>query len=424
MTRAAALVVLLTFAAPPVATEQQTIRRDVSPAPSSAAPPGQPPLPALPADAQRLLDQLKQDQAGVIEQLRLVQLAYRDGGHAEEAAAIAAHVRVMLQRAPPVTGVVSVDLVNDGLPGRDEPIRMSLFRQRVGETLSFAIRGRSDQSVWGTATYTDDSALETAAVHVGILLPGQTGIVKVRVLPGQDKYEGTRQNDVQSNAYGRHDGSYRFMAVAVLVPSRTASLSSYRDLVGHAITLPVVGSTSGSVWGSDIFTDDSSLAAAAVHSGALAAGEFGFVKVTLLPGQSRYEGSARNGVTSQTYDGFDGSFRVEPASQPWTVQLPGGEDASRLVSMNGMRGRTDLSFVVQTVGAAAGPLWGTNIYTDDSSIAAAAVHAGLLKAGELGFIRVTIVPGRDSYPASERNGVKSQPFGAWQGSFRLERVAK
>jgi hypothetical protein len=201
-------------------------------------------------------------------------------------------------------------------------------------------------------------------------------------------------------------------------------LSSYRDLVGMSVTLPVVGTTSGSVWGSDIYTDDSSVAAAAVHAGVVSAGEFAFVKVTLLPGQAHYDAVTRNGVASQTYDGWQGSFRVESAMQPWTVQLPGGEDASPLVPMSTMRGRPDISFVVQAVGVASGQLWGTGVYTDDSSIGAAAVHAGLLKPGEIGFLRVTMLPGRETYAASDRNGVKSQPFGAYQGSFRLERVSK
>ena len=79
---------------------------------------------------------------------------------------------------------------------------------------------------------------------------------------------------------------------------------------------------------------------------------------------------------------------------------------------------------MQVVGAASGPVWGTGAYTDDSSIAAAAVHAGLLKPGELGFVRVTVEAGRDSYEASERNGIKTSPFGKFDGSFRLGRVTR
>ena len=394
------------------------------PPPRAAGAPPQPALPPLTADAQRLVDQWKEQHASIIEQLRFLQQTYRDTGHAEDAAAIAAQVRMLQQRIQIVSGNATFDLVNEGLPTRDVPVAMSSFRDRAGETLSFAIRGRDDQPVWGTTTYTDDSGLETAAVHAGLLRPGQTGIVKVRPLPGQDRYEAANQNGVQSSTYALHRGSYRFGGVSLAVRPRSSSLSSYRDLVGHAITVPAVGTVSGSVWGSDIYTDDSSPGAAAVHAGVLSVGEFGFLKITLLPGQARYEGSPRYGVMSQSFGGFDGSFRVERAQEPWTVELPGGEDASRLVQPSALRGRPGSSFIVQVVGSASGSVWGTGTYTDDSSIAVAAVHAGLLKPGELGFVRVTVGPGRESYAASEGNGVRSQAYGPFDGSFRLERVAK
>jgi hypothetical protein len=407
----------------PVLAQQPPQVRDLQPRPAGPAP-GQPALPRLTADAQRLVDQWKQEQASLIEQLRFLQLTYRDSGHAEEAAAVAANVRLLQMRVPALPGTATPELVNEGLPTRDLPVSISAFRDRAGETLSFAIRGRDDQPVWGTSTYTDDSGFETAAVHAGLLRAGQSGIVKVRPLPGQDKYLASEQNGIQSSAYAQQRGSFQFVSVSVIKPSRSSSLSSYRDLVGYAVTIPVIGALAGYVWGTDVYTDDSSAAAAAVHAGVIAAGEFAFVKISLMPGQPRYDGSVRYAVTSQSFGAFDGSFRVERAPEPWTVQLPGGEDASRLVPMNALRGRPGTSFVVQVVGAAAGPVYGTGAYTDDSSIAAAAVHAGLLKPGELGFVRVTTEAGRESYAGSERNGIKSAPFGKWDGSFRLERVAK
>jgi len=405
---------------PPGQTGQVTVIRERA----SVPPPQGSPLPPLSQDAQLLIDRLKQDQSAIVEQLRYLQQTYRDAGRAEDAAAIAAQVRLIVQRPqqPPPVGVTA-ELVNEGLPLRDQPVFMSAYRAHLGETLSFAIRGRADQSVWGTAVYTDDSGLETAAVHAGLLRAGQAGIVKVRVLPGQDRYDASDQNGVRTAAYLRHaEGSYRFTAVAAETPTRSSSLASLRDLVGQSVVLPAVGTVGGGVWGTDIYTDDSALGAAAVHAGVLRPGEFGFVKVTLLPGQRHYDGSPRGGVTSQSYEDWEGSFRVEFAPQPWVVQLPGGEDASRIVQMQMLRGRTGLSFVVQVVGASAGPVWGSGIYTDDSSIAAAAVHAGVLKPGELGFIRVTIAEGRDSYESAQRNGITSQPYEKWEGSFRLERV--
>src|SRR4029453_6984854 len=129
------------LAAVPAEAQQPPVRPDLPPRAAGAVP-ARPPLPPLSAEAQRLVDQWKKEQASIIEQLRFLQLTYRDGGHAEDAAAIAAQVRLMQQRSTVVSGGVTTDLVNEGLPTRDEPVAMSSFRGRTGETFSFAVRGR------------------------------------------------------------------------------------------------------------------------------------------------------------------------------------------------------------------------------------------------------------------------------------------
>src|SRR5262245_2780157 len=50
------------------------------------------------------------------------------------------------------------------------------------------------------------------------------------------------------------------------------------------------------------------------------------------------------------------------------------------------------SFFFQVTGEASGPLWGTDIYTSDSSLGITCVHAGLLQVGETGVVKVTMVP--------------------------------
>lgn len=62
-------------------------------------------------------------------------------------------------------------------------------------------------------------------------------------------------------------------------------------------------------------------------------------------------------------------------------------------------------------------LWGTGTYTDDSSICTAAVHSGLITTRSGGKVTIGIRPGAASYAGSTRNGVKSNAYGKWQGSF-------
>lgn len=69
--------------------------------------------------------------------------------------------------------------------------------------------------------------------------------------------------------------------------------------------------------------------------------------------------------------------------------------------------------------AGGGPrnVWGTDVYTDDSSICIAAVHAGLITFAAGGSVTIEIRPGQSSYTGSARNGVTSGSWGGWSGSF-------
>ncbi len=71
--------------------------------------------------------------------------------------------------------------------------------------------------------------------------------------------------------------------------------------VGATYYFRVKGSTEGQVWGTDIYTGDSTLAMAAVHAGAIKAGDSGIVKVTVMQPLNQYKGCARNGVTSNDF---------------------------------------------------------------------------------------------------------------------------
>ena len=62
-------------------------------------------------------------------------------------------------------------------------------------------------------------------------------------------------------------------------------------------------------------------------------------------------------------------------------------------------------------------VWGTDFYTDDSSVCTAAVHVGLITLEEGGTVTIEIRPGEDAYEASERNGIETSPYPAWGGSF-------
>ncbi len=66
---------------------------------------------------------------------------------------------------------------------------------------------------------------------------------------------------------------------------------------------------------------------------------------------------------------------------------------------------------------AATSVWGTDVYTDDSSVCTAAVHAGLITFASGGPVVIEIRSGQPSYVGTARNGVVSSSYGGWSGSF-------
>jgi hypothetical protein len=67
----------------------------------------------------------------------------------------------------------------------------------------------------------------------------------------------------------------------------------------------------GSVTGSGLYTDASSICGAAVHAGAIDAQRGGIVVIQILPGQPSYHGSTQNFLHSSDYTHpWSGSFAV------------------------------------------------------------------------------------------------------------------
>ena len=90
------------------------------------------------------------------------------------------------------------------------------------------------------------------------------------------------------------------------------SLTAYQQPqhVGKTMVFRVTGAAGGSLWGTEMYTLDSTLAAAAVHMGVLKVGQTGNVKVTILGPSVGFVGSTRNGLTSSNYANYPGAFRI------------------------------------------------------------------------------------------------------------------
>jgi hypothetical protein len=190
------------------------------------------------------------------------------------------------------------------------------------------------------------------------------------------------------------------------------NVTEYRGQDGRRVTLvcPPKGQLIA-VFGTDTYTDDTGACSAAVHAGRITLADGGVVTIVIGPGQKSYAGSARNGVESRSFGSWSGSFSFEKNAGDgrvdWTTQGVGVSLAGRPIS------------VVCPPGGESANVWGTDIYTDDSSICVAAVHAGLITFATGGRVAIEGAAGQQSYAASDRNGVRSRDYGSMPNSFRF-----
>lgn len=181
-----------------------------------------------------------------------------------------------------------------------------------------------------------------------------------------------------------------------------------------ALVCPGNGTLSNRVWGTDVYTDDSSICTAAVHAGIITRAAGGVVVIEFRPGLGSYSASTRNGVTSKSYGSWRRSFAfVGGQSGGERIYVTWGSQADSLNGGNGQR----FTLVCPANGTLSSRVWGTDLYTNDSSVCTAAVHAGLINRAAGGVVTIELRPGAASYQGSARNGVTSRAYGSWSGSF-------
>jgi LCCL domain len=103
-------------------------------------------------------------------------------------------------------------------------------------------------------------------------------------------------------------------AAPAVIDWQTSPLDlNLRGLIGSSrdFQCPAGRAAPHSVTGSGVYSDASSICAAAVHAGAIDAQRGGMVTIQILPGQPRYQGTTQNFVHSDGYaHSWGGSFAV------------------------------------------------------------------------------------------------------------------
>jgi hypothetical protein len=265
--------------------------------------------------------------------------------------------------------------------------------------------------VRGMNVYTANSSVCRAALHAGAVAK-KGGSVTLIPEPARKAYPGVTRNGVTSYNDDASEGSFRFADVAVF----TDCPDDFKALVDTterlACTCSAEATKRGYVRGMNVYTANSSVCQAALHAGAVAK-KGGSVTLIPEPARKAYPGVTRNGVTSYNDDASEGSFRF--AGVAAFTDCP--DDFKALVDTT--------ERLVCTCSAEAtkrGYVRGMNVYTANSSVCQAALHAGAVtKMG--GQATLIPEPARKAYPGVTRNGVTSYNDDASEGSFRFADVA-
>jgi small nuclear ribonucleoprotein (snRNP)-like protein len=93
------------------------------------------------------------------------------------------------------------------------------------------------------------------------------------------------------------------------ISDNPSHMMNYRGQFGKIFSILVQGQNSGTIWGTDIYTDDSYIGKAAVYDGRVNMGQTKTLYIEMLPAQSSYRGGQQNGITSNAYGYWGGSYK-------------------------------------------------------------------------------------------------------------------
>ena len=202
-----------------------------------------------------------------------------------------------------------------------------------------------------------------------------------------------------------------------LAPTQNAG--AFRAQAGQALSFvcPASDGSKAKLYGTDIYTDDSPICAAAIHAGVLKAGRAGAVTILIGNGAKSFKGSDRNGIASHEYGSWGYSYSFvrdgEPGRIGWSTVWNGiPEDYTAPIAVN-----------CPPEGDVSRAIWGTDVYTRDSAICVAAVHAGAITPAKGGLITVRRAPAPREYPGTQRYRITSQRWGSSTDAFTVAAAA-
>jgi hypothetical protein len=144
-------------------------------------------------------------------------------------------------------------------------------------------------------------------------------------------------------------------------------------------------------------------------------------KTKFLAQVFKKDDSYSNWVPSNGYRSLNGLGKVFLSNQIDTAKVfVSGIPLSGVSDMQQF-GEGDIGKVYRMTitGSIGGAIWGTDIYTSDTHIPTAAVHAGVITVGQTKEVYIKVVQGLSEYIGSTRNGVSTSGYGGWGLSYQF-----
>ena len=88
-----------------------------------------------------------------------------------------------------------------------DPGNMQNYVRDIGKSFAFRVTGNASYC-YGTDVYTTDSPLASVAVHMGLLKPGETGVLIATVVPSPPMFVGSSRNGLTSSGWSQYPAAY------------------------------------------------------------------------------------------------------------------------------------------------------------------------------------------------------------------------
>ena len=306
------------------------------------------------------------------------------------------------------TGEAS-EIVTEEIHVMASPTYLQTNYKVVGNIYPVLVTGQNSGTVYGTDVYRVDSSIKRAAVHMGLVSIGEEKVLKIKVVEcPAEGYVASIRNGISTSSTGYSSGSsgYGFIFIGdngeeVKGPTIESILSSKKNAI-------------------EVKNNAKAYNGATIEKYYYSINNGQYVEST----QNSYTFTGLTEGTEYTIKTYakdsNNSSTIITENKTMTGDFPDGLTVIKSSgNLTSYRGRNNLILGVLVTGSNSGSLWGTETYTDDSSLAAAVVHMGIAKANQTVLVKVQILPGQESYSGTTQNGITSSNYSSYSGSYKI-----